>query len=36
MPGMPAEVYIKAADRTFLEYLLQPIRDSLAKAFREL
>lgn len=34
-PGMPAEVYIKTADRTFLEYLLQPIQDSMARAFRE-
>ncbi|MCB8823039.1 HlyD family type I secretion periplasmic adaptor subunit [Microvirga rosea] len=35
-PGMPAEVYIKTADRTFIEYLLQPIRDSMARAFREM
>lgn len=35
-PGMPAEVYIKTTDRTFLEYLLQPIRDSMSRAFREL
>ena len=35
-PGMPAEVYIKTTDRTFLEYLLQPIRDSMTRAFREL
>jgi HlyD family secretion protein len=34
-PGMPAEVQIRTADRTFLEYLLQPIRDSMARAFRE-
>ncbi|AWM86124.1 HlyD family type I secretion periplasmic adaptor subunit [Microvirga sp. 17 mud 1-3] len=35
-PGMPAEVYIKTTDRTFIEYLLQPIRDSMARAFREM
>ena len=35
-PGMPAEVYIKTVERTFLDYLLQPIRDSMARAFREL
>ncbi|QFU17345.1 HlyD family type I secretion periplasmic adaptor subunit [Microvirga thermotolerans] len=35
-PGMPAEVYIKTTERTFIEYLLQPIRDSMARAFREL
>jgi HlyD family secretion protein len=34
-PGMPAEVYIKTTDRTFLEYLLQPIKDSMTRAFRE-
>lgn len=35
-PGMPAEVYIKTADRTFLEYLTKPLLDSMARAFREL
>jgi HlyD family type I secretion membrane fusion protein len=34
-PGMPAEVYIKTTERTFIEYLLQPLRDSMARAFRE-
>ena len=34
-PGMPAEVYIKTADRTFLEYLVKPILDSMSRAFRE-
>jgi HlyD family type I secretion membrane fusion protein len=34
-PGMPAEVYIKTTERTFFEYLMQPIRDSMARAFRE-
>jgi HlyD family type I secretion membrane fusion protein len=34
-PGMPAEVYIKTTDRTFLEYLIRPIQDSMARAFRE-
>ena len=33
--GMPAEVYIKTTDRTFFEYLMQPIRDSMSRAFRE-
>jgi HlyD family type I secretion membrane fusion protein len=33
--GMPAEVYIKTAERTFFEYLVQPIKDSMARAFRE-
>lgn len=35
-PGMPAEVYIKTADRTFLEYLTKPLLDSMARSFREL
>ncbi|MGO4705591.1 HlyD family type I secretion periplasmic adaptor subunit [Microvirga sp. 2MCAF38] len=35
-PGMPAEVYIKTAERTFIEYLLQPIKDSMSRAFREM
>jgi HlyD family secretion protein len=34
-PGMPAEVYIKTGERTFLEYLLRPVRDSMSRAFRE-
>lgn len=34
-PGMPAEVYIQTAQRTFFEYLMQPIKDSMARAFRE-
>jgi HlyD family secretion protein len=34
-PGMPAEVYITTAERTFFEYLTKPIHDSMARAFRE-
>jgi HlyD family secretion protein len=34
-PGMPAEVYITTSERTFFEYLTRPIRDSMARAFRE-
>ncbi|GGK39097.1 HlyD family type I secretion periplasmic adaptor subunit [Salinarimonas ramus] len=33
--GMPAEVYIETAERTFFEYLIRPLRDSMARAFRE-
>lgn len=33
--GMPAEVYIQTAPRTFFEYLMQPLKDSLSRAFRE-
>jgi HlyD family type I secretion membrane fusion protein len=34
-PGMPAEVYIQTAERTFFQYLVKPIHDSMARAFRE-
>ncbi|MEM8797097.1 MAG: HlyD family type I secretion periplasmic adaptor subunit [Pseudomonadota bacterium] len=34
-PGMPAEVYIRTRERTFFSYLVEPIRDSMARAFRE-
>ena len=34
-PGMPAEVYITTGERTVLDYLLDPIHDSLRRAFRE-
>ena len=33
--GMPADVMIKTEDRTFMEYLTEPFRDSFRKAFRE-
>jgi HlyD family secretion protein/epimerase transport system membrane fusion protein len=35
MPGMPADVVIAAGERTLLQYLLQPLTDSLWRAFRE-
>jgi len=34
-PGMPAEVFIKTGERTFFAYLLRPLTDSFARAFRE-
>jgi HlyD family secretion protein len=34
-PGMPAEVYIKTAERTFFQYLVKPIHDSMMRSFRE-
>ncbi|MEC9344428.1 MAG: HlyD family type I secretion periplasmic adaptor subunit, partial [Pseudomonadota bacterium] len=34
-PGRPADVLISTGDRTFLEYLLRPLQDSLSRAFRE-
>jgi HlyD family type I secretion membrane fusion protein len=34
-PGMPAEVMIRQRDRTALDYLLQPVTDAMARAWRE-
>lgn len=34
-PGMPADVMIKTGDRTALDYLVQPLRDSILRAWRE-
>jgi HlyD family type I secretion membrane fusion protein len=34
-PGMPAEVFISTADRTVLEYLLQPLLFMVERGFRE-
>ena len=34
-PGMPAEVLIVTGERTFLQYLVQPLANSLRRAFRE-
>jgi membrane fusion protein, type I secretion system len=35
VPGMPAEVHIRTQDRTALSYLLKPLQDQFAKAFKE-
>lgn len=34
-PGMPAEVMIQTAQRTFFSYLVKPITDSMSRAFTE-
>lgn len=34
-PGMPAEVFIMSGERSLLQYLVQPVLDSLRRAFRE-
>jgi HlyD family type I secretion membrane fusion protein len=34
-PGMPADVYIRTGERTFFEYIMRPVYDSLSRAFRE-
>jgi HlyD family secretion protein len=35
VPGMPADVQIRTADRTALSYLVKPLADQIEKAFRE-
>lgn len=35
VPGMPAEVQIKTEARTALTYLIKPIEDQIARAFKE-
>jgi len=34
-PGMPADVVIKRGQRTFMSYLLKPLTDKLARAFKD-
>ena len=35
IPGMPVEAFIRTQDRTPLDYLIKPLADYFAKAFRE-
>lgn len=35
LPGMPVEVQIRTGDRTAFTYLMKPLTDQFAKAFRE-
>ncbi|EPX80754.1 HlyD family type I secretion periplasmic adaptor subunit [Litoreibacter arenae] len=34
-PGMPAEVMIQTAERTFAQYIAKPVVDSMTRAFKE-
>lgn len=34
-PGMPVDVIIKAGERTFMSYLLKPLSDKTARAFKD-
>jgi HlyD family type I secretion membrane fusion protein len=34
-PGMPADIFIETGERTFFNYLMRPVIDSFARAFRE-
>jgi HlyD family secretion protein len=35
LPGMPAEIFIQTSARTPLQYLLKPLSEQIARAFRE-
>jgi HlyD family type I secretion membrane fusion protein len=35
LPGMPADIIIKTGERTFMNYLLKPFTDRMARAFKE-
>ncbi len=35
VPGMPAEVFIKTPSRTFLQFVIKPLTDSLHRSFLE-
>lgn len=35
VPGMPVETFIQTGERTALSFLLKPLRDQFARAFRE-
>ena len=35
VPGMPAEAFIQTHERTPLQYLLKPLREQIARTFRE-
>jgi HlyD family secretion protein len=35
VPGMPTEVFVRTVDRTALAYLMKPISEQIARAFRE-
>ena len=35
VPGMPVEAFIQTHERTPLQYLLKPLRDQVARTFRE-
>jgi HlyD family secretion protein len=34
-PGMPAQIMIQTEERTFIQYLMKPVTDSMTRAFRE-
>lgn len=35
LPGMPAEIFVRTGSRSMLSYLTRPLRDQLARTFRD-
>jgi HlyD family secretion protein len=35
LPGMPVEAFVQTGERTMLSYLMKPLHDQVARAFRE-
>jgi HlyD family secretion protein len=35
MPGMPVEAFLQIGERTVMSYLVKPLSDQIAKAWRE-
>ncbi len=35
VPGMPVEAFVKTGDRKVISYLVKPLTDQVARAFRE-
>jgi HlyD family secretion protein len=35
VPGMAVEAFIQTDERTVISYLIKPLKDQIAKAFRE-
>jgi HlyD family secretion protein len=35
MPGMPVEAFVQTGERTAISYLMKPLSDQIARAFRE-
>ena len=35
VPGMPVEAFIQTGERKVLSYLVKPLQDQFARAFRE-
>jgi HlyD family secretion protein len=35
VPGMPVEAFLQTGERTLMSFLLKPLSDQIAKAWRE-